>query len=92
MEVSHLCNEMGCLRLEHLEVVTRKQNAEYKGKSGRCANRFGRQKIDGDTAIAIRKAWRDPNRTKTQTEIAKDYGLSQQLVSYIVNKGYSWVS
>lgn len=75
-ELDHLCRVRLCVRLDHLEPVTRLVNIER----GRLA------KLTRDAAVAIRAAVAGGER---QRDVAERFGVSPARISLIVN-GKAW--
>lgn len=82
----HKCDNPSCVNPEHLEAGTHALDAldrKQKGRNGRIdGERHGRSKVTDAQAEEIRSIYAAGGRS--QTSIAKEYGLSQSQVSKIV--------
>jgi hypothetical protein len=88
------CGNWRCVRLEHIQVITRKALQQRTAKKAPLAARMvGQRKISnkarqrGKLTVEIASAIRES--TDTQREIAKRYGVSQATV-YAIRKGLTW--
>lgn len=72
MHVCHKCDVPGCVNPIHLFLGTVNDNMRDRGEKGRTSS-----KLTEDDVRAIRAD------TRTQREIAKDYGVCQQEISRI---------
>jgi hypothetical protein len=77
MEVRHKCDNMRCINPNHLELGTRQDNVNDKMQRGRH-----KTKLSKDDVEAIRSLL----GTKSQTEIARSFGICQQQVSRIKSR------
>lgn len=80
LQALHSCYKSpNCVNPDHLRVGTAKENMMDKVKDGTMTNgeRNGKSKLTEAQVIAIRAD------TRTQIEIAKEYGISQMTVSDI---------
>ena len=87
MYILHTCDNPLCINPDHLYVGTQQDNVWDRGRRGRTANgeRNGNAKLTFKDVCAIR------SRTaggETQVQIAKDYPVEQQTISYIVRRQY----
>ncbi len=82
LDVRHTCDVVCCVNPEHLVLGTRKQNMADAKARGRHAHgsRCGQAKITEQDVINIRADKR------SQSQIAKQYGLSQATVSVLINR------
>lgn len=71
--IDHLCRNRACINIEHMEVVTSKENT-IRGRSA---------KINKELAQKVRHIYKT---TKTkQVELARMFGIGQDEISRIVN-------
>ena len=77
--VRHLCNNPLCVNPDHLEPGTQKENVQDAVRAGRVARgeRNGASKLTAAAVRAIREA------SGTQAQIAKEHGVTQQLISAV---------
>jgi DNA-directed RNA polymerase specialized sigma subunit len=75
-ELDHLCRNRACINPEHLEPVSHAEN---------CRRGYN-AKLDEQKVIEIKKLF----GKKSQTEIAKIYGVSRATIGYIF-QGKRWL-
>ena len=80
--VCHSCDNPGCVNPDHLFHGSHSENQQDKARKGRQWN----QKLYPDDVILIRERL---SRGELQKDIAKDYGVTFQAISFIAN-GVSW--
>ena len=80
--VLHRCDVPLCVNPDHLFLGTQADNMADRSAKGRTASgeAHGHAKLTEDDVRAIRKD------SRTQEAIAKDYGVTHPLISYIKNK------
>ncbi len=82
--VCHRCNNKSCVNPEHLYLATHAQNIQDAYSDGLISRPEGEQHhkttLTADDVIAIR------SDTRSQTAIAKAYGITQGAVSGIVHR------
>lgn len=82
--VCHRCNNKGCVNPDHLYLGTHAQNIQDAYNDGLISRPEGEEhyktKLTADDVIAIR------SDTRTQSAIAKAYGITQGAVSGIINR------
>ena len=87
--VMHVCDNPPCVNPEHLKLGTNQDNVDDKMKKGRHASNpntrgeaHGRAKLTSDDVLRIREAV----KFKTQKEVGKIFGISNQHVSDIARR------
>lgn len=87
LEVCHTCDNPLCINYNHLFIGTHTDNMKDRERKGRGANRAGimngRAKLTDDTVRYIR------NSNKSTTELAKEFGISQSVMSK-AKSGKTW--
>lgn len=100
LEVLHSCDNPPCFNPKHLRQGTQVDNLRDMDSRGRRVtngrpgiprgpnpllqgDNHGNSKLKTEDILAIRKRW---SLGDTQTAIAKDYGVSQPLIGYIVRR------
>ena len=83
LEVCHTCDNPPCCNPRGLFAGTHRENLQDAGRKGR----LGKRGLDWDQVRAIRAAWAQGTR---QGPLARTYGVSQALISNIVN-GKRWI-
>lgn len=94
LDIDHTCRDRLCCRLDHLEAVSRAENIARRDRAGTTARgeRVGGAKLTADDVTTIRWLYRfgdDDGRPFTQKALARQYGVSQALISEIV-RGKVW--
>lgn len=85
MEVNHICNCKACYNLEHLELVTHKENLAHSMRLGRQQGKLGLKEIR-EIRILL------DSSDLTQKDIAEMYGVTQSLISRIkTGKRNAWI-
>ena len=84
IDVMHSCDRRACVKLQHLSPGTRKRNMEDAVAKGRTAKgqRNGQAKLTDKQAEEIKQRCA---AGEVQRHIAREFGVSEQLVSYIVS-------
>jgi hypothetical protein len=81
MFVCHKCDNPGCVNPDHLFIGTAADNTNDMMKKGRGVflkgERHGRARFSEDDIVAIRAD------TRSQIEIAKEYGVHESTISHI---------
>jgi hypothetical protein len=83
LEVCHTCDNPPCCNPAGLFAATHQENLQDAGRKGR----LGKRGLDWDQVRAIRAAWAQGTG---QGPLARTYGVSQALISNIVN-GKRWI-
>lgn len=87
MIVCHRCDNRRCINPDHLFLGTTQDNVDDKMRKGRFVasrgEKSGTAKLTDAQALAIRLD------SRSQATIAKDYGISQSMVSFI-KAGMCW--
>ena len=82
--VRHKCDTPSCVNPDHLVIGTHKENAKDRGERGRASIRRGSKnhmaKLDESQILHIRAD------NRSQTAIAKEFGVSRALIGYIKKK------
>lgn len=89
MVIMHICDNPLCVNPAHLKQVTQKENILDCHRKGRAAckkEENGRNKLKESDIKRIRDLSESGN---TQIQIAKQYGVDQSTVSYILS-GKKW--
>ena len=81
--VCHSCDNPRCCNPKHLWHGTHQQNMADCARKGRAARNNRPQKLTAKSVKAIRLAYTQGQKTR---DIAKKYGVSQPLVSHIINR------
>ena len=84
MIVRHKCRNRTCYNVDHLEVGTYQQNNDDdKRRDGtdQCGEKSKSHKLTNDQVNLIKQLY----ASKSQKELAKDFGVSQGLISLILN-------
>jgi hypothetical protein len=86
LQAGHTCANTSCVNPNHLIPQTPKENiAEKYSRLGNSYNArgfsHGRSKLTEEQVLAIRAI-----EGKPYTQIAKEYGVSQPLISHIINR------
>jgi hypothetical protein len=85
--VCHKCDNPLCVRPDHLFLGTHQENMCDMANKNRAprntGEKSGTHKLNWQNIISIRDAY--SNGRKIQTELAKDYGVSQSTIWQIVN-------
>lgn len=88
MHVLHTCDNRACVNPSHLFIGTNADNVQDKVRKGRqarnCGSSNGRAKLTSGDVREIRR--RAAAKEGTQRDIAKEFGVSWQLVSFIVTR------
>jgi hypothetical protein len=88
IKVCHSCDNRKCVNPSHLFLGTQRENLQDMVEKGRSAKQKGtengRVKLTDIQIVELRKEYRIGNYS--QRELAKIYGVSQQLISRIVNR------
>lgn len=83
-EVTHICNNRKCQNPNHFKIDTHSNNLKYMVDTGRAVHPKGNEcsfiKITENQVIEIKRRLLNGDMQK---DIAKDYGISKQLVSSI---------
>jgi hypothetical protein len=86
--VLHRCDERACVNPAHLFLGTPKDNSQDAVKKGRNTRLYGEQngktKLTRAAVLAIRRLCK---RGVYQKTVAKQFGVSEATVSYVVNGG-----
>lgn len=92
MHVLHRCDVTTCVRPDHLFLGTHADNMADKAAKGRVVAPSGEAnplaRITGSEALAIRYA---VDAGRSQTDVAREFGLDQTHVSRIV-RGQAWAA
>ena len=85
IDVMHSCDRRSCVKLQHLSAGTRKRNMEDAVAKGRTAKgqRNGQAVLTDEQAEEIRRRCA---AGEVQRHVAREFGVSEQLVSHIVNR------
>ncbi len=89
MQVNHTCCVRSCVNPEHLEVVTRQEDSDYKCGLGRQRSGDTRGEINGNSklkendVLEIRELY--ATGEYFQRELAVKFGVSSALIVLIVN-------
>lgn len=88
------CGNWRCVRLEHIQVITRKALQQRTAKKAPLAARMvGRRKISAKARQRAKLTLEIVNEirqsTATQRELAKRFGVSQSTI-YSIKKGLTW--
>ena len=92
--IRHKCDNRACCNPHHLETGDHVQNARDMVERGRArqgpakGEKNGNAKLNGEAVARIRELFK---QGKTNTAIAKDYGVTHAMISSI-RRGKSWVS
>jgi len=90
LQICHICDTPPCVNTSHMFLGTVKDNARDRERKGRANRPFGEShphsKLSESVVLEIRKARREG---KTQVSLAKKYGISEAVVSVVVNNT-SW--
>lgn len=81
LQVLHECDNRPCCNPKHLFLGTLLDNMKDRNKKGRQVS--GTLKLTSEQIIEIRSRWATGN--ETQTNIAKDFGITPSWVSKLVN-------
>jgi hypothetical protein len=88
LEVCHTCDNPACVRPAHLFLGTHYDNmadSSAKGRQGvNKRQRNGRAKVTAEQVAEIRS--RSTGRHGEQTELAREYGITQATVSKIIKR------
>ena len=90
--VCHRCDNPGCVNPDHLFLGTQADNmrdCENKGRGVHCVmsgEKHGRSKLTAAQVVEIRAKYANG---ATQSDLAKEFGVSQQTISVIV-RGHNW--
>lgn len=86
LEINHLCNNPSCCNVDHMELVTRQGNSDYKVIQGRQARgeTNGRAKLSNEKVIAIRELYSAGGIG--YREIAKRFNISYAMVGNIIRR------
>lgn len=86
-DVLHSCDNPPCVRPSHLSVGTQADNTAdmvTKGRQkGAVGSRNAKAKLTDTQVLEIRHRWYEGAK---QTALAKEYGVSQPMIGYIVRK------
>ena len=90
MEVCHRCDNPSCCNPNHLFLGTHTDNMKDMISKGRCFDKRGERNSNAKlTKSDVVEIYRRHNGGEPQREIARDFGVTQSAVSYIL-KGKSW--
>lgn len=88
--VLHTCDNPRCVNPSHLFLGTDQDNSDDKVKKGRQSRlkgeRNGNSKLSDDDVVEIRKRRGENESTRS---LAKEFGVSQTLISFVIN-GKRW--
>lgn len=89
LDIDHLCRNRRCVRLDHLEAVTRQENIRRRDAAGTTARgtRHGAAKLTDDDVMLIRLMYSTGDYS--QRVLAREFGVHQTLISQIV-RGRVW--
>lgn len=85
--VRHRCDNPACVNPQHLDIGTPAQNAADMVERGRNDNRKGeRHPLAQVSASAVLMIRREAANGRTQSAIAKEFGISRQQVGKIIRR------
>jgi len=91
--ILHSCDNPPCVRPSHLRLGTHADNAADRRGRGRNGNRQGERngatKLTAADVTAIRARWVPNDRQNSTAAIARDFGVAQSNVVWIVT-GKTW--
>ena len=89
MQINHKDGNKGNPHVSNLEVVTPSENAKHAWRIGLNKKQYGENNSHSKLTTEEVKKIREMAKTKTQQEIANDFGLHQTTVHYILI-GKTW--
>jgi hypothetical protein len=85
-DVCHKCNVKNCINPEHLYLGTRSENVQHAHRDGLVSQ----CRLTNEQAMEVFKQANEGQ--KYQRDIAKDFGIDQQMVSMIKRKrAFKWI-
>lgn len=86
--VRHRCDSPSCVNPEHLELGTHADNVRDRQERGRSARgtAHGLAKLTAEQVLAIREEYVAGCRKHGGVALARKYGVSQQIISSVVNR------
>lgn len=89
LQVLHRCDNPPCVRVDHLELGTAKDNHRDKAEKGRSAHgeRAHKHKLTAEQVVEIRERYAAGRVTMTQ--LGNEYGVSGPSIGYLI-RGQSW--
>lgn len=88
LNVCHHCDNVQCVRPDHLFLGTQLDNMRDCASKGRMGIRRGRPRLTADQVQEIRDRYFPAGRIR-QADLAKEYGVDQTQISRII-RGDSW--
>ncbi len=88
--VRHLCNRDCCINPTHLAIGTAQDNYDDMRKAGREKKARGsanhKAKLTENQVLELRRLYAGSPRSMTQPELAAKFGITQAVVSKIINR------
>lgn len=88
IHVRHKCDHSKCVNPNHLELGSHQDNVDDMVQRGRQAKGTdnGRVKLTSEQVLEIREKYKDKSKSTSQRELAREYGVHQTLIGFIVRE------